>query len=70
MHTFLDLSQEALSKFGSNFRIGNHLEGALTKTGFINVSAKKLKVPIGTWPKVSSVVWLRLGVPKAGVVCN
>ncbi|KAM7184108.1 S-adenosyl-L-methionine-dependent methyltransferase [Naviculisporaceae sp. PSN 640] len=51
VHTFLDLCQEALSKFGSNFRIGNQLEEPLTKAGFINVSAKKLKVPIGTWPR-------------------
>lgn len=51
-HRFLDLCQEALSKFGSNFRIGNELEEPLKTAGFVNVAAKKLKVPIGTWPKV------------------
>ncbi|KAM7221204.1 S-adenosyl-L-methionine-dependent methyltransferase [Rhypophila decipiens] len=51
VHTFLDLCQEALSKFGSNFRIGNELEDPLKNAGFVNVSAKRLKVPIGTWPR-------------------
>jgi len=49
---FLDLCHEALSKFGSDFRIGGHLGEPLKNAGFINVAPKKLKVPIGIWPKV------------------
>ncbi|KAK0612219.1 hypothetical protein B0T14DRAFT_572035 [Immersiella caudata] len=41
----------ALKKLGNDFRIGNHLEGQLKAAGFKNISVKKFKVPIGTWPK-------------------
>jgi len=49
---FLDAATEAFKKFGNDFRIANNLEGRLTAAGFTNISVKKLKVPIGTWPKV------------------
>lgn len=38
--------------FGSDFRIGSHLEEPLKQAGFVNVVPRKLKVPIGIWPKV------------------
>jgi len=50
---FMDLCTEALGKFGSDFRYGNKLEEPLKKAGFVNVTCTRLKVPIGTWPRVS-----------------
>jgi hypothetical protein len=50
---FTDACVQALSKFGSDFRIGNNLREPLEKAGFTNITVKKLKVPIGSWPKVS-----------------
>jgi hypothetical protein len=48
----LDAATEAFKKFGNEFRIANDLEGRLSAAGFKNISVRKLKVPIGTWPKV------------------
>ena len=50
---FLDKCSKAMEKFGTNFRIGNHLTEPLAEVGFNRVSCKKLKMPIGPWPKVS-----------------
>ncbi|KAK0649746.1 S-adenosyl-L-methionine-dependent methyltransferase [Cercophora newfieldiana] len=47
----LDASAEAFKKFGNDFRIANDLEPRLAAAGFTKISVKKLKVPIGTWPK-------------------
>jgi hypothetical protein len=49
---FLDKATEAFKKFGNNFRIGNEMDTHLEKAGFTNISVRKLKVPIGPWPKV------------------
>ncbi|KAK0624950.1 S-adenosyl-L-methionine-dependent methyltransferase [Bombardia bombarda] len=48
---FTDLCQEAMGKFGSDFQLGNRLEEPLIKAGFVNVSCKRFKVPLGTWAK-------------------
>ncbi|KAK4234259.1 S-adenosyl-L-methionine-dependent methyltransferase [Achaetomium macrosporum] len=48
---FLDKATEAFKKFGNNFRIGNEMDKHLEKAGFTNISVRKLKVPIGPWPK-------------------
>ncbi|KAK5661869.1 hypothetical protein OQA88_9977 [Cercophora sp. LCS_1] len=50
-YTFLDLATEAFKRFGSDFRAGNKLEKTLGDAGFVNVSVKKLKVPVGPWAK-------------------
>jgi ubiquinone/menaquinone biosynthesis C-methylase UbiE len=47
----LDAATEAFKKFGNDFRIASDLEGRLNAAGFKNISVRKLKVPIGTWPK-------------------
>lgn len=48
---FMDLSEEALNKFGMKFRLANHMEEPLRKAGFVNISCYTVKTPIGTWPK-------------------
>ena len=53
VNKFLDRCQEALCKFGADFRAGNKLQEPLEKAGFTNITCKKLKVPIGPWAKVS-----------------
>lgn len=52
VNKFLDRCQEALGKFGADFRAGNKLQGPLEKAGFTNITCRKLKVPIGPWAKV------------------
>lgn len=54
VNKFLDMCQEALGKFGADFRAGNKLQEPLEKAGFTNITCKKLKVPIGPWAKVNS----------------
>lgn len=51
VNKFLDRCQEALGKFGADFRAGNKLQEPLEKAGFTNITCKKLKVPIGPWAK-------------------
>lgn len=48
---FMDLSEEALDKFGMKFRLANHMEEPLKKAGFVNIKCYTVKTPIGTWPK-------------------
>ncbi|KAF5002462.1 hypothetical protein FDECE_10621 [Fusarium decemcellulare] len=48
---FFDTAEEAVASFGMKFRAGEKLGEPLEKAGFVNVSCKVLKVPIGTWPK-------------------
>jgi hypothetical protein len=57
---FFDTAEQAVASFGMKFRAGENLREPLEKAGFINVSCKVLKVPIGTWAKVStpaSIYW-------------
>jgi len=49
---FFDLCNEAMPKFGSDFRIGNKIGPMLEEAGYTNVSCVTVKTPIGTWPKV------------------
>jgi hypothetical protein len=51
---FMDLCTTALGKFNMNFRGGNVVGEKLEKAGFMNVSCKTIKTPVGRWPKVSS----------------
>jgi len=48
---FLDLIPVALSHFGMTFNAGEALREPLEGAGFVNVTCKVLKVPIGTWPR-------------------
>jgi hypothetical protein len=49
---FFDTATTAVASFGMKFRAGENLREPLEKAGFVNVSCKVLKVPIGTWAKV------------------
>lgn len=51
---FFDTATTAVASFGMKFRAGENLREPLEKAGFVNVSCKILKVPIGTWAKVTS----------------
>ncbi|KAH6876611.1 S-adenosyl-L-methionine-dependent methyltransferase [Thelonectria olida] len=48
---FFDTAETAVKEFGMKFRAGENLREPLEQAGFVNVSCKVLKVPIGTWPK-------------------
>ncbi|KAK3377107.1 S-adenosyl-L-methionine-dependent methyltransferase [Lasiosphaeria ovina] len=48
---FLNLAAQALRKFGSDMQIATKLEEPIKAAGFVNITAKKFKVPVGTWPK-------------------
>ncbi|CAG1982094.1 unnamed protein product [Fusarium graminearum] len=48
---FFDTAATAVASFGMKFRAGENLREPLEKAGFVNVSCKVLKVPIGTWAK-------------------
>jgi hypothetical protein len=50
---FFDTAAVAVKKFGMNFRAGEALQEPLERAGFVNVQCVTLKVPIGTWAKVS-----------------
>ena len=49
---FFDTASEAVKSFNMNFRAGENLGEMIKEAGFVNVGCVKLKVPIGTWPKV------------------
>lgn len=49
---FFDTTSEAVKSFNMNFRAGENLGELIKQAGFVNVACVKLKVPIGTWPKV------------------
>jgi len=51
---FFDTATEAVAHFGMKFRAGEKLREPLEKAGFVNVTCKVLKVPIGTWAKVNT----------------
>jgi hypothetical protein len=51
---FFDTATEAVAHFGMRFRAGENLREPLEKAGFVNVTCKVLKVPIGTWAKVNT----------------
>lgn len=51
---FFDTAEQAVKTFGMDFRAGEKMREPLEKAGFVNVSCVTHKVPIGTWPKVSS----------------
>jgi hypothetical protein len=51
---FMARTEEALaSAYGSGWRVANMMEGILQRAGFVNITCKKFKMPIGRWPKVS-----------------
>jgi hypothetical protein len=45
------LALECGEKFGKSFSIAEDSEELMTKAGFINVTYRTFKWPIGTWPK-------------------
>lgn len=53
---FFDTAETAVKQFGMKFRAAETLRGPLEEAGFVNVSCKVLKVPIGTWPKVGTTI--------------
>ncbi|KAK0712663.1 S-adenosyl-L-methionine-dependent methyltransferase, partial [Lasiosphaeria miniovina] len=46
---FLDLAAHALRIFGYDMQIATKLEEPIKAAGFVNVTCKKFKVPVGTW---------------------
>lgn len=51
---FMDKADEALSKaYGFQWRVANIMDTILKTHGFVNISCKKFKAPLGRWPKVS-----------------
>ncbi|KAK3319717.1 S-adenosyl-L-methionine-dependent methyltransferase [Cercophora scortea] len=48
---FSDLATQAMANFGCDFRVADKLEGRLAQAGFTNISCRRFKVPMGTWPK-------------------
>ncbi|KAL6399546.1 hypothetical protein AUP68_18095 [Ilyonectria robusta] len=50
---FYDLIPIAMANFGTTFNAGEALMEPLENTGFVNVSCRVLKVPFGSWAKVS-----------------
>ncbi|KAI1137331.1 S-adenosyl-L-methionine-dependent methyltransferase [Hypoxylon sp. FL0543] len=48
---FLEMTTEALSKRGINWKIGSDMERVLSDAGFVNIQCKRFKCPIGIWPK-------------------
>jgi hypothetical protein len=49
---FFDAAERAVKEFNMNFRAGEKLREPLEKAGFVNITRKVLKAPIGVWPKV------------------
>lgn len=47
------LAVECGEKFGKSFRIAEDLEEEMRKAGFVNVTYRTFKWPIGPWPKDS-----------------
>jgi hypothetical protein len=46
-----DLFAEVGKKNGMDFDVGPHLKGWLEEAGFVNVTERKILVPIGGWPQ-------------------
>lgn len=52
-------TEEALARTcGSQWRVANRMDVILGNFGFVNITCRKFKIPIGRWPKV--------GAPSAG----
>ncbi len=59
---FFEKMALAVATFGmKSFYIANELGPFMEAAGFVNVSLKTIKVPVGTWPKV----WTPLACPSA-----
>ncbi|OAG37876.1 hypothetical protein AYO21_07982 [Fonsecaea monophora] len=48
---WLALCHQAAGKIGRTLRVGKHLEQWVNDSGFVNVQAVKVPVPIGPWPR-------------------
>jgi hypothetical protein len=51
MERWGSLALECGEKFGKTFSIAEDSEGLMKKAGFINVTNRTFKWPIGIWPK-------------------
>lgn len=52
---FYSLLADAFKGFGGDLHVVQKAKSLMEEAGFINVQEKVLKVPIGVWPKVSSI---------------
>lgn len=53
---YMNIASDVFEKAGYTSRVGTNLEGWMKEAGFTNVHAKKLVLPLGTWPKDKNYV--------------
>jgi hypothetical protein len=52
---FFRMITESLGKKGMDWIIANFMHDYLHRAGFVNIQYKKIKCPVGIWPKVNSL---------------
>lgn len=51
LKTFLERIEEGMGKMGVDLNASTTLASKMRDAGFVNVQERKLKIPIGTWPR-------------------